>query len=246
MIVKNRLLNLELCIYQNDDWFKFSLDSVLLANFVSLNLRSKKIIDLATGNAPIPMLLTYRTRAHIYGVEFQKCVYDLGVMSVNENHLGEKITLFNMDVRDLRNKFMCDSFDVVICNPPYFKVYDNSCFFNINSVKAKARHELTLCLNDVLMQAKYLLKNGGIFAMVHRTDRLIEILNCFKENNIEPKRMQFIYPKVGKESDLFLIEGIKNGKSGLKLLPPLVIHEDNNEYTNVVSDILKFNYRSDL
>ena len=86
MIVKNRLLDLELCIYQNDDWFKFSLDSVLLANFVSLNLRSKKIIDLATGNAPIPMLLTYRTRAHIYGVEFQKCVYDLGVMSVNENH----------------------------------------------------------------------------------------------------------------------------------------------------------------
>ncbi len=245
MIVKNRLLDLDKCIYQNDDWFKFSLDSVLLASFVTLNLRVKKILDLATGNAPIPMLLSYRTKAHIYGVEYQECIYQLGKKSVVDNQLEDRVTLLNDDVRLLKERFSSDYFDVVVCNPPYFKVNRGGDFLNDNTVKACARHELTLSLDDVLGQASYLLKSGGIFAMVHRTERLVEILNFFKMYHIEPKRIQFIYPKEGKESNLFLIEGIKNGKSGLKMLSPLIVHKNNNDYTEMVQEILKFDYRGD-
>ena len=239
MIVKNRLLDLDLCIYQNDDWFKFSLDSVLLSKFVTLNLRVKKVIDLACGNAPIPMFLSFRTNADIFGVEIQKCVYELGVKSIHENYLDDRIQLYNYDVRDVVKYFESDSFDVVTCNPPYFKV-NNSSFINDNVVKAIARHEVSLCLDDVLKSASYLLKNGGIFAMVHRTERLVEIIDTFREYSIEPKRIQFIYPKFGKDSDLFLIEGIKNGRSGIKMLSPIVIHKDNDEYTDCVQEILKF------
>ena len=111
---------------------------------------------------------------------------------------------------------------------------------NDNAVKAMARHEINLKLDDVLDIASYLLKNGGIFAMVHRTERFVEIIDSFRKYGIEPKRVQFIYPKANKESDLFLIEGIKNGKSGIKLLNPLVIHDDNGEYTDEVQNILNY------
>ena len=244
MIIKNRLLDLDLCIYQNDEWFKFSLDSVLLSKFVTLNMRCKKIIDLACGNAPIPMFLSYRTNASIYGVEYQKEVFDLGIRSIRENKLSDRIQLFNYDVRNISDFFDSDSFDVVTCNPPYFRVNCNK-FINDNSIKASARHEISLKLDDVLKSANYLLKTGGIFAMVHRTERMVEILDIFRKYAIEPKRIQFIYPKYKKNSDLFLIEGIINGRAGIKLLSPLIIHNDDNSYTDDVQKLLLFNNRGE-
>ena len=239
MKVKNRLLDTDLIIYQDEDWFKFSIDSVLLSKFVTINLRHKKIIDLATGNAPIPLLLTFRSKASIYGVEYQECVYELGWQSVLENNMSSQIELICEDVRNLKKRFDSDSFDVVTCNPPYFKT-DNVLYLNDNDVKALARHEITLTLDDVVKQASYLLKNGGIFAMVHRTERFVEILEKMKQYHLEPKRVQFIYPKNGRDSDLFLIEGIKNGKIGLKLLSPLVIHNEDNTYTEEILEMLNF------
>ena len=237
--VKNRLLDTDLVIYQDDDWFKFSLDSVLLSKFVTVNLRHKKIIDLATGNAPIPLLLSFRTKASIYGIEYQYCVYELAKQSVLENNKDSQIKVICGDVRELKNEFNSDSFDVVTCNPPYFRT-DNVQYFNDNDVKTLARHEVTLTLDDVLKNASYLLKNGGIFAMVHRTERFVEIMGAMKQYHIEPKRVQFVYPKRGRDSDLFLIEGIKNGKSGLKMLSPLVVHNEDNTYTEEVLEMLDF------
>ena len=143
------------------------------------------------------------------------------------------------DVRNLRTRFNSDSFDVVTCNPPYFKT-KNSKFLNDNDVKTLARHEVTLNLDDVLKQASYLLKSGGIFAMVHRTERFVEILDVMRKYNLEPKKVRFIYPKCSKDSDLFLIEGIKNGNSGMKLLAPLIVHNEDNTYTEDVLEMLKF------
>lgn len=230
MEVKHKLLNFDnMVIYQNDEWFNFSLDSVLLANFVTINLRTKKIIDFATGNAPIPMLLTYKTHAKIYGVEIQKEVYDLGVKSVKENDMNKQIILINDDIKNIKQHFESDTFDVVTCNPPYFKIKDDS-YMNENNIKNNARHEALLDLNDVLESTKKILKNNGIFAMVHRPERLIEIIEVMKKNNIEPKRVQFVYPKEDSNSNIILIEGIKNGKPGLKILPPLYVHNNDGNY----------------
>ena len=237
MIVKNNLLNFKNAyIYQDTEYFKMSLDSLLLANFVSINLRDKKILDIATGNAPIPMLLTYRTKAEIYGVELQTPVYNLGRISIKENKMDKQITLINDDAKNLIDRFESDTFDVITCNPPYFKT-NNKEFENDNEIKSLARHEKTLVLEDIFIIARKLLKNNGRLAMVHRTERFIEIIEMAKKYNFEPKKVRFIYPNNKKISDLVLIECVLNGKSGLKLEQPLFVYDYKGEYTEEVSNM---------
>ena len=220
-------------IIQNSDYFNFSLDSVLLPNFALLTSNTKLILDLCTGNAPIPLILSRKTKANIIGVELQKEIYDLAIRSVSINDLDSQIKIINMDANDIINKYETDTFDLITCNPPYFKYNENS-ITNDNNIKTLARHEVTFKLDDLFKISKKLLKNGGSVCLVHRTERLIDIITSMKKNNIEPKRIRFIYPKVGFESNLVLIDGHKNGKSGLKILPPLYVHNDNDEYTEEI------------
>ena len=234
MRVRNRLLNFgDMIIYQDNDYFLFSLDSVLLANFVTLKLTDKKVIDLCSGNGPVPMLMSFRTKARIFGVEIQKYIYDMGVDSIKENGLDNQIELINNDVKKIDNLFEAESFDVVTCNPPYFK-YQKDSLINENDGKAMARHEVRVKLEDIIQIAKYLLKNGGTFAMVHRPERLIEIINLMQKYGIEPKKIRFVYPKEEKSANILLIEGTKNGKSGLKVERPLIVHD---KYGNYVDEI---------
>ena len=234
MEVKNRLLNFDnMVIYQNNDWFSFSLDSVLLANFVNINLTDKKIIDFCTGNAPIPMLLSYKTNHNIIGVELQKEIYDLAIKSVNENKLNDRIKLINEDVKNLENIYESDSFDIITCNPPYFKT-ENELLLNDNAIKTVARHEVMLKLEEIFKVAKKILKNGKKIAIVHRPDRLIEIIEVMKKYGFEPKRIKLCYPKEGLDANILLIEAVKNGKSGLKVEPPLIIHNSDGSYTDEV------------
>lgn len=225
-------------IYQNTDWFSFSLDSVLLPNFVTLNKNIDTIMDLGCGNAPIPLILSTKTRAKIIGVEIQKDSYELAKKSVSYNHLEDRIELLNMDMKDLRNVYSSDSIDVITCNPPYFKYLETS---NLNDDihKVIARHEKMITLEDILSLSKYLLKNNGVLAMVHRTDRLIEIIHLFKKYGIEVKKLRFIYPKVDMESNMVLIEGRKSGKVGLKILPPLYAHHEDGSYTDEVLEMFE-------
>ena len=234
MRVRNRLLNFgDNIIYQDDEAFLFSLDSVLLANFVSIRMTDKNIIDLCTGNAPVPMLLSFRTKANILGVELQKYIYDMGVLSVNENGMDKQIKLINANISDICNDEYLEAFDVVTCNPPYFK-YKEGSYVNENENKLIARHEVFTNLEEVIRVSKYILKTNGTFALVHRPERLMEILMLMKKYNIEPKRIQFVYPKKGKDANILLIEGTKNGKAGLKLLPPLVVYDDDNNYNEEI------------
>lgn len=223
-------------IVQNKDYFNFSLDSVLLPNFVEITRKTKKILDMCTGNAPIPLILSTKTDAKIYGVELQKEVYDLAKETIKINNLDNQIELINDNIKNLKKIFDTETFDIITCNPPYFKKKDDS-IINENKVKSIARHEIEMELEDVMIISKALLKNEGSLALVHRTDRLIEIIELMKKHNIEPKRMRLIYPKVNMESNLVLIDGRKNGKEGLKILPPLYIHNDDNSYTSEVLEM---------
>ena len=239
MKVINDLLDYSnLKIVQDDEWFNFSLDSVLLPNFVKINKNTRNILDLGTGNAPIPMILSTMTDAEIYGIELQKDVYDLAIESLKINKLEDRIKIINDNIKNLDKYFEPNSFDVIVSNPPYFKYNENS---NINESihKTIARHEKEITLSEIVSTAKKYLNNNGTFAMVHRTDRLIEIIEEFKKNNIEPKRIRLIYPKVGEESNMVLIEGRKNGNTGLKILPPLFAHNKDGEYTDEVKEMFK-------
>lgn len=223
-------------IVQNKDYFNFSLDSILLPNFVEITRKTKKILDMCTGNAPIPLILSTKTDAKIYGVELQKEVYNLAKETIKINNLDNQIELINDNIKNLKKIFDTETFDIITCNPPYFKKKDDS-IINENKVKSIARHEIEMELEDVMIISKALLKNEGSLVLVHRTDRLIEIIELMKKHNIEPKRMRLIYSKVNMESNLVLIEGRKNGKEGLKILPPLYIHNDDSSYTSEVLEM---------
>lgn len=234
MEVVNYLLGYKnLKIVQNTDMFNFSLDSVLLPNFVTLNKNTAKILDIGCGNAPIPLILSTKTGAKIIGVEIQKDVYELALKTVKMNDLEKQIEIINDDINNIYNYFETESFDTVVCNPPYFKVATTP---NLNTIEYKtiARHEIKLNLEQIINIAKKVLKNNGNIAMVHRPERLSDIITIMRKNNIEPKRIRFVYPKETKEANILLIEGVKNGRPGLKILPPLYSHCENGEYSKQI------------
>jgi len=223
----------DLKIYQDTEMFNFSLDSVLLPNFVTLNQKIQNVLDIGCGNAVIPLILTQKTNAMITGVEIQPESFALAEKSVAYNKLEDRIKLYNMDICEYAKMEESDTFDVITCNPPFFKLSEKS-HLNESPYKIIARHEVKLNLDSLFGVARKLLKNNGVVSIVHRPERLVEIIEAMKKNNIEPKRIQFVYPGTHKEANILLIEGSKNGKPGIKLLQPLYTHNEDGSYTEEV------------
>ena len=212
----------DLSIYQNSDYFSFSLDSIILANYSNIRLRDKKIVDFCTGNAVVPLILSKRTKSKIYGVEIQEKVFELAKKSVEYNNLEEQIILINQDVVDFAKENI-NKFDLVLCNPPYFKV-DKKSVVNESQEKRIARHEVMIDLEKLCDSAKKVLKDNGNFYLVHRSERLMEILELLRKNKLEPKKIKFIHESINKESTLVIIESQKCGKVGLKIEEPLILY----------------------
>lgn len=218
-------------IYQDNECFSFSLDSIMLANFATIRLRDKNIVDLGCGNGVIPLIMSLRTDKQIFGVEIQERLADMARKSVEFNKLSDQISIFNANMKDFAKGNYFEYFDLVTCNPPYFKVNEKN-YFNDSNEKKIARHELEINLSDLLVTARKLLKNNGNFAIVHRPERLMEILFEFRKNSIEPKRIQFVYENINKGSTLVLVEGQKNGKEGLKIENPIVMYNEDGSMTD--------------
>ena len=224
-------------IFQDTDCFSFSLDSIMLANFATIRLKDKKIVDLGCGNGVIPLIMSLRCNKKIIGVELQSKLADMAKRSVDYNGLNDVIEIINTNMKDYVSDETFESFDLITCNPPYFKVNDKN-FFNDNIEKVIARHEVEITLSELMFIVKKLLKNNGNFAIVHRTDRLMEILSEFRKNNIEPKRVRFVHEKSNKESTLVLIEGQKNGKVGLKVESPFILYNEDGSETEEYKKLL--------
>ncbi|PQD93938.1 SAM-dependent methyltransferase [Pradoshia eiseniae] len=231
------LLGEPLRIIQSPSVFSFSLDAVLLAKFVYVPIQKGNLVDLCAGNGVIPLLLSRRTKGHIHGVEIQERLHDMAERSVQYNNLSEQITMHHEDLNKILPVLGHDKYDVVTCNPPYFLTPAKE-IQNDNEHYAIARHEIMCTLEDVVRVSSQLLKQGGKAAFVHRPGRLLDILTLMRKYRIEPKRLQFVYPKAGREANTILVEGIKGGSPDLKLLPPLVVYQDNNEYTDELKKMI--------
>ena len=216
----NDLLNYDLKIYQDCNAFKFSIDSVLLAEFVNINFRDKNIIDFCSGNAPIPMILSTKFDKNIVGVEIQNKIYELGKKSIELNNI-KNINFINMDVKDIENKFDY-KFDIVTCNPPYFK-YNSSSVINKNSEMSIARHEIMIDLETIIFVASNVLRDSGRLYLVHRCDRFVELLDYLKKYNFGLRKLQFVYDNINSDSCFLLIEAKYKCKDDLKVLKPLYI-----------------------
>ncbi len=234
MKVINDLIGYEgMKVVQNTEWFSFSLDSVLLPRFVTVNKGVKKILDIGTGNAPIPLILSTRTNAEIYGMEIQPDIFELAKETIHLNNLDNQIKLINDDVKQIGQYFEYGFFDIIVSNPPFFTVYEQT-KKNDDIHKTIARHEVKLNIEDIVKIASLYLKNNGTLGIVHRSDRLIEIIELFRKYKIEPKKIQLIYPKENTESNIVLIEGRKNGNKGLKILSPIIAHNEDGSYSDEV------------
>lgn len=200
-------------IFQEDDYFKFSIDSILLAEYVKIK-NNMSILDMCTGNAPIPLIIASKNDSvKIDGIEIQSEVYELAKKSVEVNHLENKIEIINEDVKNYDPQKL---YDAVVCNPPYFKINEKS-YLNENKVKRIARHEEHLTLKECIENAGRLLKSNGTFYMVHRIERLLESIDELEKNKFGIRNITVIFTKNTEKAEFFLIAASKYKKSDLKI-----------------------------
>ena len=230
-VVKNDLFDYGLSIYQDDECFKFSLDSILLAEFVEFKAGIDTIVDFCSGNGAVPLILSTKTNCKIIGFEVQEKPFELAYNSVKLNKLNKQIKMVNANLNEAFEYVLPESVDIVTCNPPYFKMNKDS---NINMVmeKAVARHEIETNLEEIVMSSRYILKNKGVLYLVHRPDRLIEIIEVLRKYKFAIKKIQFIYTNYNKNALMVLIKATKNGLEGLKINPPINVL-DYTSYKNI-------------
>lgn len=224
-------------IIQSPTVFSFSLDAVLLAHFAYVPVQRGKILDLCTGNGVIPLLLSARTNAQITGVEIQERLVNMAERSISYNERSNQLSIIHGDLKQMQPVLGHSSFDAVTCNPPYFQTFEKT-EQNKNEYLTIARHEILCTLEDVVKACKLHVRPGGKVAMVHRPGRLVDLITLFRKYRLEPKRIQFVYPKEGREANMLLIEGVRDGKADLKILPPLYIYNQDNTYTKEADNII--------
>lgn len=228
------LLTNHLKIIQSEEVFSFSMDAVLLARFCSVPAKGK-ILDLCTGNGAIALLLSTRTKAKITGLEIQDRLFDMARRSVQSNALGEQIEMIHGDLRSFHKTAGYGVFDAITVNPPYLPPSAGE--QNVNEHMAIARHEIHCTLEDVISSCSKLVRNGGKVAMVHRPARLMDMLILMRQYRLEPKRIRFVHPRSHEEANMVLVETIKDGKPEIRLLPPLIVYNENNQYVDELMEI---------
>ena len=218
-------------IFQYKEGFKFSLDSILLAEYAEIRKNDQFIIDLCTGNAVIPIVLHSKYHKKIVGVEIQEEIAQLARESIDINHMENEIDIIQDNVLNVKNYFPGNNFDVVLCNPPYFKVHNQE-YINNNKVKGIARHEVEVTLKQILEVASFLLNSHGRFYMVHIPERIDEIIVYAHQYHLAVKNITFISSKDGMEPVLCLVTMMKDGKFGCRVSPVVSI-ENLNSYQNL-------------
>ncbi len=224
-----------ICVIQKKDAFRFGVDAVLLANFAKVK-NGARVIDLCSGTGIIPFILAGKTdAANITGIEIQEPMVDMAKRSVEFNKLQHRLEFINKDLKDIEFLKKLPKVDVVTVNPPY--KLKNSGIININDENAIARHEICCTLEDVIKAAKGVLKDNGRIYMIHRPDRLADIICTMRQYKIEPKLIRMIQPNFKKAPNMVLVEGQNNGGTFLKWEAPLCIYNIEGGYTEEIDRI---------
>ncbi len=222
-------------LIQNVDKFCFGVDAVLLSDFTDVK-KNQRVLDLGTGTGIIPILLAGKTQAKsIIGLEIQESMAEMANRSVMLNNLQDRVQILYGDIKKYRDYFTKASFDVVVSNPPYT---NKGCgLVNPHDSKAISRHEILCSLEDVVSCAASLLVSGGQLAMVHRPERLADIICCMRSNGIEPKYLRFVHPKPYKKPNMILIKGNRGGNPELKVQEPLYVYNSDGTYSDEINKI---------
>ena len=222
-------------IIQNRNRYCFSADAVLLSYFLQVGAK-EKLLDIGTGSGIIAILAAAKYNpAKIYGVEIQKDQAEMAARSVELNGLSEKIEIINDSIQSVAAKGYLSGMDCICCNPPYKEIHSGET--SANSSIAASRHELSLSLDELMESAEKILKFKGKFFMIHRADRIAEIIFQMKSRGIEPKEIRLVAPKENAAFHLVLIKGVKGGKPGVIWHKPLYIADRNGTETEEIKII---------
>ena len=223
-------------LIQNKKGFCFGIDSVLLSDYAKCIKKNSKVIDIGTGTGIVSILLSAKTEvSKIYGIEIQKDVAEMASRSVKLNKLENKIEILNADIKDIFKYLQPNSFEAIVTNPPYKKVDTGVKSFDESQLIS--RHEYKCTLEDIVSQSSKLLKDLGEFYMVHRAERLVDIMCCLRKYRLEPKNIRFVHSKADDKPTLILVRAVKNAKQFFKIDTPLVIYKENGEYTEEILKI---------
>lgn len=229
----------DLKIIQRNDFQNFTLDSVLISDFVKINRKTKKILDIGTGCGIISILLAKRSKAKITGIEILETMAEIAKENVKNNGFYEQISIVNEDIKNYKKTFSEAQFDTIVTNPPYFEFKGD--FSQINDLEqlACARHNVNLTVEEIIKISAYLLKNMGSFSIVFRSERLIEILELLKKYNLEPKRMKNCYTKWNENAKICMIEAIKDANIGLLIEMPIFVYDKNGKKSEYIENLYK-------
>ncbi len=217
-------------IIQKNGVFKFGTDAVLLSDFAK-SVKSENTLDLCTGSGIVPILLSAKTKTkHLYGIEIQSDIADMAKRSVEMNGLLERIEITCADLKDSISIYGKRRFDLITCNPPYMRA--NSAILNESDSKVIARHEVKCSLEDIISVSSMMLSLTGHLVMVHRPSRLCDMIYLMRKYDIEPKYIRFVHRKAKDAPTLVLADGLYKGKSDVKILPPLVMYDDDGNETD--------------
>lgn len=223
-------------IIQNKDGFCFGIDSILLSDYAKEIKKGSKVIDLGTGTGIIGIMLCAKTEiSEMIGVEIQEEVYNMAKRSIKLNHMENKFKLINKNIKDLSNSVAMGTFDAVVTNPPYKKL--GTGLINEEKKKLISRHEVEADLEDFIKISNKLLKDKGNLYMVHRPNRLVDIIELLRKYKLEPKKIKFVYPNKESEANLVLVKATKNAKPFLKIEKPLYVYEEKGKYTKEILEI---------
>lgn len=223
-------------LIQDINGFCFGVDSVLLSDYAKNIKKGAKVIDIGTGTGIVSILLCEKTNLEkIYGIEIQEDVAQMAMRSAKLNHLEQKFEVININIKDVFLKLNKYEFDVVVTNPPYKKM--DTGVKSADKKQLISRHEVECTLEDVIEKASKLLKDLGEFYMVHRAERLVDIMCLLRKYKLEPKNIRFVHSKAEDKPTLILVRAVKGAKEFLKIDKPLVIYNKNGEYTDEILEI---------
>jgi len=226
----------DLQLYQRKQGYRFSIDSILLADFATIG-SGNKVIDLGSGNGVLPLILAYRyPSVLITGVEIQRPMAARAARNIRLNGYRDRIAIVQMDIASIVERFQAESFDSVVCNPPYRRA--NSGRLSLSRERQIARHEIKATLNDFVRAASFLLKNKGSFACIQLGDRMVDLVSAMRSAGLEPKRLRTVHAFPDAKASLVLVEAVKAGRKGIDVLPPLMIYDSARNYTAELNAIV--------
>jgi tRNA1Val (adenine37-N6)-methyltransferase len=225
-----------LAVIQSRTGYRFSIDALLLADFVTAR-KHDRVIDLGAGNGVVAFILaSLHPSLKLTGLEFQPEMARRAVRGAALNRLSDRVSIVEGDVRAAGRLFHAESFDAAVCNPPYRRAASGR--INPDPEKRLARHEIKADLADFIRAAARLLRRGGKMALVYPATRTVDLLHRMREGGIEPKRLRLVHSYEDSGAALVLAEGVKGGSSEIKIMPALIVYTKERKYTAEMSGIL--------